>query len=445
MLQALFGVVRGVKFTEFKSSDNCDKEGPLYKRGSAPLHRWKEKWFVLQNETLFEFANQKSRSVYSKFVLQDAIIEPVEWKKKEFTFLIKLHPSNNVLTLAAPSESEMIDWMNLLFKASCFKLSVKSDVPPVPKKPLPAAPSERNMEEAERLKRQLMIKRVTMIQALWRGRQCRKVYPQIVRLNKQRLKIVNELLETERTYLSYLAIIIELYQKPMEEKASRPKPLISTEDVNKIFSDIEIIYSIHRMLRRELEERIQNWFPQQKLAPVFNMLCSSMKSYAQYVNNYDTAIKVLESHKSKSAFAAYLETLSQNTGLTMDLFALLIMPVQRPPRLCMLLRDLLNKTWKGHEDENDLREAVGQMEAVTAYLNESKREAENRSKVFAIQQHLQETGRDTILELLQPHRRYICEGSLIQISENGHKKKERYGTRNMLIQPLTPFLLVISI
>eukprot|EP01102_Stenamoeba_stenopodia_P019574 TRINITY_DN742_c0_g2_i1.p1 TRINITY_DN742_c0_g2~~TRINITY_DN742_c0_g2_i1.p1 ORF type:complete len:322 (+),score=57.46 TRINITY_DN742_c0_g2_i1:1038-2003(+) len=212
----------------------------------------------------------------------------------------------------------------------------------------------------------------------------------------------------------------------MEEKASRPKPLISTEDVNKIFSDIEIIYSIHRMLRRELEERIQNWFPQQKLAPVFNMLCSSMKSYAQYVNNYDTAIKVLESHKSKSAFAAYLETLSQNTGLTMDLFALLIMPVQRPPRLCMLLRDLLNKTWKGHEDENDLREAVGQMEAVTAYLNESKREAENRSKVFAIQQHLQETGRDTILELLQPHRRYICEGSLIQISENGHKKKERY-------------------
>jgi len=38
----------------------------------------------------------------------------------------------------------------------------------------------------------------------------------------------------------------------------------------------------------------------------------------------------------------------------------------------MLLRDLLNKTWQGHEDETDLREAVGQMEAVTAYLNESK-------------------------------------------------------------------------
>ena len=59
----------------------------------------------------------------------------------------------------------------------------------------------------------------------------------------------------------------------------------------------------------------------------------------------------------------------------------LIMPVQRIPRYCLLLRDLLSKTPKEHNDHAALQSAMIKMEEMAKAVNEAIRQAEGQLKL----------------------------------------------------------------
>src|SRR3990167_2750123 len=74
--------------------------------------------------------------------------------------------------------------------------------------------------------------------------------------------------------------------------------------------------------------------------------------------------------------------------LGMGIESYLIMPVQRLPRIEMLLKDLLRHTTEDHPDFKPLSSAYEGILSIANFVNEKKREAENFSKMAAVQRKL---------------------------------------------------------
>jgi len=230
----------------------------------------------------------------------------------------------------------------------------------------------------------LLEKRWAKIQALARGWLARKAYQKRVRDQAYRTKVAQEILKTEAVYTSSLKVCIDSYLRPLEDSLQK-KPLISREQIKKLFSDIEIIHSFNAKLKEELETRVKNWSPSQCLGDIFKKIVGFLKVYTNYVQNYGNAIATLEELKKNKHFASWLEQTRQKEGVNLDLGSFLIMPVQRVPRYNLLLEELVKHTWKDHRDYDDLVDAKNQVQEVTTYLNERKREAENMQKLLQIQ------------------------------------------------------------
>ena len=106
-----------------------------------------------------------------------------------------------------------------------------------------------------------------------------------------------------------------------------------------------------------------------------------MKLYAGYVSNYHRSLATIDKCLRNRDFEHWLhvchflcffpivlkERESTHRNHTLD--SVLILPVQRIPRYCLLLEQLLKYTWEEHCDYEDLTEAVHVMRETAAYGN----------------------------------------------------------------------------
>ena len=235
---------------------------------------------------------------------------------------------------------------------------------------------------------------------------------------ERRVTIAQEILQTERSYVSGLTILINSYLRPLREKN-----IISIQSIRRIFSDIEVLYGFNLQFLTNVENRMKNWNEnEQKLGDIFLREVDYLKMYTNYVRNYNESVKEVSICKKKSPkFSEFLDQLRYSEECNgLDLTSYLIMPVQRIPRYVMLLADLLKNTPDSHVDYNDLKAAHEKTKEVADYVNEKKREAENINQVVEIQEKL--SGKIDLLE--DASRRFVREGPLIDMS--GYEKKNRY-------------------
>lgn len=96
------------------------------------------------------------------------------------------------------------------------------------------------------------------------------------------------MLETEKTYVDNLQLILEviqiyiefyfyflknnikLYLKPLQAEYAKVK--LTKGDVAIIFSNIELIWQLHFIILDKLDFKFNNWFHQQKIADIFNQI-----------------------------------------------------------------------------------------------------------------------------------------------------------------------------
>ena len=71
----------------------------------------------------------------------------------------------------------------------------------------------------------------------------------LVRAQAYRENVVKELLKTEVLYAKRIAALINVYVRPLKKAAQDGNPIISTDDIRSIFSDIEIILSYSLQLQ----------------------------------------------------------------------------------------------------------------------------------------------------------------------------------------------------
>ena len=222
----------------------------------------------------------------------------------------------------------------------------------------------------------------------------------------QRKNVANEIYESEIAYVSYVHKLLGEYYSPLMNAIKENKPILSVEQVKQIFSGLDAIIKLNENLLKDLAPIIVSWDDNSKVAPVLIKFAKFMKMYNQYCSGYDKArqlLNELRDNKQWQAFCRNHSVLSE-TGKPQTLESLLIMPVQRIPRYCLLLKELLKATPENHPDYGETVKALALFEETGTYVNEKQRESNATHTVRALDEMLY--GNKTVL-MENPARKFI--------------------------------------
>eukprot|EP01084_Bolivina_argentea_P204713 349634_1 len=143
-----------------------------------------------------------------------------------------------------------------------------------------------------------------------------------------RMKVVNELLQTEKTYVQCLDNLIRHCMLPLQSK--NDKLFLSPTEHQTIFpSDIRTIYMFHSKLLVEFAKVHSNWDNDtSKIGNIFVKYGQLFKMYQNYMNNYEKAVSCLSTlkNKNKNKFSEWCEKTRDKCN-NYGLDSLLILPI----------------------------------------------------------------------------------------------------------------------
>eukprot|EP01087_Luapelamoeba_hula_P009341 TRINITY_DN2409_c1_g1_i1.p1 TRINITY_DN2409_c1_g1~~TRINITY_DN2409_c1_g1_i1.p1 ORF type:complete len:500 (+),score=101.11 TRINITY_DN2409_c1_g1_i1:8-1507(+) len=238
---------------------------------------------------------------------------------------------------------------------------------------------------------------------------------------RMRANVIKELTETEVTYYTHLKTLLFSFVEPLKtKKFSISDPLIVT-----LFSFLPPIANLTKEIVHGLQTKTREAAGGEKpvdIGDIFLHLAPVLKMYENYLNNYDSAIqKFKEIQGESSQLDNFVKKFCEETG-QQDVTFYFIMPIQRLPRYEMLLREILKYTDEAHPDHSNLQVALEKIKLINDFLNDQKREDDNRRKINELQNNLI-TGAGTPMALFQQGRYYLREG-LLEFRDKKRKKKE---------------------
>jgi hypothetical protein len=181
-------------------------------------------------------------------------------------------------------------------------------------------------------------------------------------------KVMQEFVDTERSYVDKLATLSTVFADPLVERA-----ILTPEQARTVFSDLAIIEHTNRAVVLAV---LETWRPGGPLTPgdVFAELSGSaefLAAYKAFVNNFDSSAELIRKLRAGDRrFGAFLDAALQDPrcqGLPLESF--LILPVQRLPRYLLLLRELIKHTPQTNPDHVKLGAALDKLGKVAAMVN----------------------------------------------------------------------------
>ncbi|XP_032500365.1 FYVE, RhoGEF and PH domain-containing protein 4 isoform X2 [Phocoena sinus] len=261
--------------------------------------------------------------------------------------------------------------------------------------------------------------------------------------NEQKLhKIANELLLTERAYVSRLDLLDQVFYCKLLEEANRGS--FPAEMVNKIFSNISSINAFHsKFLLPELEKRMQEWETTPRIGDILQKLAPFLKMYGEYVKGFDNAMELVKNMTERiPQFKSTIEEIQkQKICGSLTLQHHMLEPVQRIPRYEMLLKDYLRKLPPGSPDWNDAKKSLEIISTAASHSNSAIRKMENLKKLLEIYEMLGEEE-----DIVNPSNELIKEGQILKLAARNTSAQERYLFlfNNMLLYCVPRFSLVGS-
>lgn len=236
----------------------------------------------------------------------------------------------------------------------------------------------------------------------------------------RREKIAKEVFETEEKYVSNLKVLLDVFVNPLNQAIIDHKPILSVDEMNTVFSVVQLIYNLHVSFLNKLRPIFAKWTWSSCIGSHFETLADRLKVYETFVNNYDRALALLDSPalQKRKAFQGFMKdaALKASGVAYAGISHYLIMPIQRPPRFLMLLGELVKYTPSTHIDYASLKRSVQKMSALASYLNEARRISETEIKVEEITSRF---GGPLIFDgetfdIALPGRVFLREGSLVE-------------------------------
>ncbi|KAG7466647.1 T-lymphoma invasion and metastasis-inducing protein 2-like isoform X1 [Solea senegalensis] len=218
----------------------------------------------------------------------------------------------------------------------------------------------------------------------------------------QRLrKVIEELVDTEKSYVKDLVCLLELYLTPLQNET-----FLSKEEMEALFGSLPEMLDFQRVFLQTLEEKIMSCpnFSRLEKPEHFKKLLFSLggsflyyadhfKLYSGFCANHIKVQKVLERAKTDDDFKRFLEMRNPTNQHSTCLESFLIKPVQRVLKYPLLLRELMVLTQRESPEHTHLTEALRAMEKVATHINEMQKIYEDFGCVFE-QLAAEQSGRD---------------------------------------------------
>ncbi|KAL0090872.1 hypothetical protein F4703DRAFT_1790823 [Phycomyces blakesleeanus] len=216
--------------------------------------------------------------------------------------------------------------------------------------------------------------------------------PELTALPTKRARVVQEILETERTYATDMRLVKEIYYDKAFESHSPLNPL----DVRHIFSNLLDILALESDFLPLLENACKNELDsdlqptriktnENSIGKLFREMTSRLvQVYGDYCKRHEDALNRLQELEAKPAVYVFLSACKEDIqGRTMcwDLPSLLIKPVQRVLKYPLLLKELVNMTPTTHPDYEQLTIANKEIQGVADAINEIKRRKDIVEKI----------------------------------------------------------------
>uniref|UniRef100_A0A4W4H4W9 Pleckstrin homology and RhoGEF domain containing G1 n=1 Tax=Electrophorus electricus TaxID=8005 RepID=A0A4W4H4W9_ELEEL len=188
-------------------------------------------------------------------------------------------------------------------------------------------------------------------------------------------RVVQEILETEKTYVQDLQSIVQDYLDCISNQA---QPLLSVEDRNSLFGNINDIFCFNRDLLHDLEKCNADpvGIAQCFVAKVKN---SSSPSF------YPSSVAVLSECMRNKVVVKFLRERQESLSHSLPLGSYLLKPVQRILKYHLLLHELATHLEKESERHAVVQEAIDTMQRVAWHINDMKRKHENTVRLQEIQ------------------------------------------------------------
>uniref|UniRef100_A0A452RIX8 Pleckstrin homology and RhoGEF domain containing G1 n=1 Tax=Ursus americanus TaxID=9643 RepID=A0A452RIX8_URSAM len=160
-------------------------------------------------------------------------------------------------------------------------------------------------------------------------------------------RVVQEILETERTYVQDLKSIVEDYLDCIRDQTKLP---LGTEERSALFGNIQDIYH-------------------------FNS--EEFHIYTQYCTNYPRSVAVLTECMQNKVLAKFFRERQETLKHSLPLGSYLLKPVQRILKYHLLLHEIENHLDKDTEGYDVVLDAIDTMQRVAWHINDMKRKHEH--------------------------------------------------------------------
>ncbi|XP_065064611.1 uncharacterized protein LOC135690843 isoform X3 [Rhopilema esculentum] len=188
----------------------------------------------------------------------------------------------------------------------------------------------------------------------------------------KRVKVIEEIFETERKYISCLDTVDKVFKVPMLDGG-----IAQEKDVNALFpSCLSTIKECHSWFMEQLENRMKSDDWSGGIGDILGKMAGPLKEnllnvYTDYVNAFPKSISTFSKcTRASHKFRKFIEDCYCRSD-NLDLPSYLITPVQRLPRYVLLLRQLSKYTNEDHPDNGSIKTALLQMEELITSLNSS--------------------------------------------------------------------------
>lgn len=246
-----------------------------------------------------------------------------------------------------------------------------------------------------------------------------------------RARVSEELLASERRYLTGVTLLLSAVVRPLEQVAqTRSLSVLEEPHVAVLFSSLAQVETLTAAFVRDLGAAVHEG---DGIAAVFVRYAPLFRSYALYSKNHTAAVSFLADCRER----AYLDTVEAAApalaaaGATLD--GLLIAPVQRVPRFVLLLRELQRSTPEADPARAGVDAALAKVSGYAAEVNEAIRASEEHARLVELERRFAAGGPAPALRDPSFRRRLVREGEL--------RRRTRHGLRPFVFHLLTDLLL----
>ncbi|CAK6969114.1 rho guanine nucleotide exchange factor TIAM1-like [Scomber scombrus] len=203
-------------------------------------------------------------------------------------------------------------------------------------------------------------------------------------------KVINELVETEKTYVKDLRCLIECYLTPLQKES-----FLTQDELDVLFGNLGEMVEFQVEFLRTLEDGIRLVPDLDRLERVeqfkkvlfslggsFLYYADRFKIYSAFCASHTKVPKVLTKAKTDRDFKAFLAERNPRQQHSSTLESYLIKPIQRVLKYPLLLRELYSLTDPDSEEHYHLDVAMKAMNKVASHINEMQKLHEEYGAVF---------------------------------------------------------------